>query len=153
MSLTPEEIAELVEDTDWFNFPADLVKATEAKINEKNPPIAEIETYIGNGQGCAPFNQVKFYSGGMPSVGTKLYESPMPTTVAAAMAYVIQAIRSDPAYAWSWHCNLAMASFDEGMEHKAANKAAARFMQILAKVDTSLFPEFKEIVEGVEEEL
>lgn len=45
---------------------------------------------------------------------------------------------SDPDYAWTWHCNLAMAFYDEIPEswgtdrewqHRVCNKAAARFMK------------------------
>jgi len=37
-------------------------------------------------------------------------------------------IHNDKEYAWGWHCNIAMASVDEGMDHAAANRAAARLM-------------------------
>jgi hypothetical protein len=52
------------------------------------------------------------------------------TTIGTAMAF-------DPAYAWSWHCNIAMASVDRGMNHKSANEAAADFMRIAFSVDTT----------------
>ena len=48
-------------------------------------------------------------------------------------------IRSDEGYAWGWHCNIAMASVDEGMDRDAANRAAARFMRHFG-VDTSKEP-------------
>lgn len=47
------------------------------------------------------------------------------------------AIAGDAEYAWGWHCNIAMASVDEGMDHAAANRAAARFMFTCFGVDTS----------------
>lgn len=59
-----------------------------------------------------------------------------------AMAVVIDALHNSPQYAWSWHCNIAMAAYDEGLDHYRANKAAARFMLSLAGVDTSKHPGF-----------
>lgn len=44
------------------------------------------------------------------------------------MSTIKDAMTKDPDYAWSWFCNVAMASIDEGMEYKAAQRAAARFM-------------------------
>ena len=52
----------------------------------------------------------------------------MSEEISQAFNAIKEAMASDPGYAWSWHCNIAMASVDEGMEHDAANKAAARFM-------------------------
>lgn len=46
-----------------------------------------------------------------------------------------KAIGDDPSYAWSWHCNIAMAVQDEGVDHATANKAANRFMQLCFGVD------------------
>ena len=45
------------------------------------------------------------------------------------------AIKEDPSLAWSWHSNIAMASYDEGLSHEKANKAAARFMKSAFDVD------------------
>ena len=56
---------------------------------------------------------------------------------AAAMDTVRKALHDDPEYAWAWHCNIAMASVDEGMDWNAAQFAASRFMQICFGVDTS----------------
>ena len=64
--------------------------------------------------------------------------------VPEAMKVVTEALRSDPDYAWSWHCNVAMASVDEGMGHYEANQAAARFMHSLAGVDTTKHQGFPE---------
>ena len=41
-------------------------------------------------------------------------------------------MKSDPGYAWSWHCNLAMLAVDAGAKHGAANKRAAQFMSNVA---------------------
>lgn len=51
-------------------------------------------------------------------------------------------MQHDESYAWSWHCNIAMAAFDEGVDHATANRAAARFMQMCFGVDTSKFKEY-----------
>lgn len=68
-------------------------------------------------------------------------------SVPEAMKVVTEALRSDPDYAWSWHCNVAMASVDEGMGHYEANKAAARFIYSLAGVDTTKHQGFPEAPE------
>lgn len=48
--------------------------------------------------------------------------------VSQALDTIRNAMREDPEYAWTWHCNIAMAAQDEGMAPGAANRAAARFM-------------------------
>lgn len=53
---------------------------------------------------------------------------PIITEVEKAMHVLSLAMEEDHDYAWLWHCNIAMASKDEGMEDGPANKAAARFM-------------------------
>lgn len=60
---------------------------------------------------------------------------PAPTGVPAAMQIVTDAMRADPEYAWSWHCNVAMAFVDAGGDAYTANQGAARFMRILANVE------------------
>ena len=80
------------------------------------------------------------------------YDSSIVTKhVPESMATVSQAIRNDPSYAWTWHCNIAMAAVDEGVDHMAANKLAARFLMILTGVDTTKNPAFPK--EPVEPEL
>ena len=56
-------------------------------------------------------------------------------TIANAMDFVIAAMKADPDYAWSWHCNVAMAFFDAGGDVYTANQGAARFMRLLAGVE------------------
>lgn len=53
------------------------------------------------------------------------------------------AVNNDPDYAWSWHCNIAMAFVDEGGSHEAANKAAARIMSILFEHDITKHPHYQ----------
>ena len=63
--------------------------------------------------------------------------------VPEAMKVVTSALLNDPDYAWAWHCNIAMAAHDGGLSHYAANKAAARFLSMLAPgLDTSKHPGF-----------
>ena len=67
-----------------------------------------------------------------PAPATELREQePVP----AAMKTVIQAMQQDPDYAWSWHCNIAMAFVDAGGDHYTGNQGAARFMKMLANVE------------------
>lgn len=44
------------------------------------------------------------------------------------------AVRSDPQYAWSWQCNLAMSAVDEGVDPVTAHKIADRFMYLLFRM-------------------
>ena len=55
--------------------------------------------------------------------------------VPQAMQTVIAAMQADPDYAWSWHCNVAMAYVDAGGDRYTGNQGAARFMKLLANVD------------------
>ena len=60
------------------------------------------------------------------------------TTVVGAEPFDIlkRAFHSDPDYAWLWHCNIAMAMHDCGVEGAAANRGAHLFMQRMFEVDT-----------------
>jgi len=60
-------------------------------------------------------------------------EPPMST----AFELLKSAIQSDPAYAWAWHCNIAMPILDStaGVTREGANEAAATVMQHLFGVD------------------
>ena len=58
-----------------------------------------------------------------------------------AISALDKAMQSDPDYAWSWHCNIAMAMQDEGVDREKANKGAARFMQLAFGVDTGQIAE------------
>lgn len=57
--------------------------------------------------------------------------------VSDAAQTIINAMRADPEYAWSWHCNIAMAFFDAGGDPYTANHGAAKFMRMLADVEPS----------------
>jgi hypothetical protein len=67
--------------------------------------------------------------------------------VARAFMVLTRAMRSDPDYAWSWHCNIAMSFYDVALliepsaeRHKVSNEAAARFMKQCFGADTSKHP-------------
>ena len=55
-----------------------------------------------------------------------------------------KAFKKDPGYAYSWHCNIAMAMMDSigpgdmdyAYAHKICNEAASRFMKLAFDVDT-----------------
>lgn len=65
--------------------------------------------------------------------------------VPVAFAVLRDAMQRDFEYAWSWHCNIAMAMVDESntpenqryLNHTFCNAAAARFMRLCFDVDTS----------------
>lgn len=67
------------------------------------------------------------------------------TVVGQAFNTLKQAIHADPEYAWSWHCNIAMASVDQGMHPHAANRAAAHFMLVCFDVDTTATEQWKSL--------
>ena len=63
-----------------------------------------------------------------------------------AMKFLRKAFKEDPDYAWSWHCNIAMAMYDEfpdsfwvpdrSEQYKICNRAAARFMKNAFDIET-----------------
>jgi hypothetical protein len=71
-------------------------------------------------------------------------DEPIALTSETARAFAVlrQAMHDDPEYAWSWHCNIAMASVDEGRTHFQANRAAARFMQNCFGIDITKSPQW-----------
>jgi len=56
--------------------------------------------------------------------------------IANAFSILKEAIKNDAGYAWGWHCNIAVCSQDEGMEHAASNRAASRFMKLCFDTET-----------------
>lgn len=71
-------------------------------------------------------------------------------TIADAYDRLKQAMQDDSIYAWGWHCNVAVASQDEGMEFMASNRAAARFMFNAFGVDTSKSQHYKDVMQRAE---
>ena len=68
--------------------------------------------------------------------------APEPSTE-VAVGKLCKSLREDLDYAWTWHCNIAMTAFDAGCPNDVANEGAARFMQLLAGVDTRNHPGFQ----------
>ena len=66
-----------------------------------------------------------------------LEDQDRPVSVKAAMDMLRKAMSEDAQYAWTWHCALAMAAFDEGVDHATSNKIAQRFMKLCFGVETS----------------
>ena len=65
------------------------------------------------------------------------------SSVSGLVKGLSQAMQKDQDLAWTWHCNIAAGSLDEGVDHKTANLAAARFMSIAFGVDMTTFEEWK----------
>lgn len=70
---------------------------------------------------------------------------PGPLPPAAVALDALKAVMmKDPAFAWTWHCGLAMSIMDNlGANHGNANRAAAAFMRLAFEVDTSRQSETK----------
>jgi hypothetical protein len=60
----------------------------------------------------------------------------------SAMELLIEALKGDHSYAWSWHCNLAMAMYDAKIPAGKANDIAGRIMKQFFDVDTREFREY-----------
>ena len=61
-------------------------------------------------------------------------------SVQTALTEIREAMQADPHFAWTWHCNIAMAAYDEGVEFERAQEVAARVMRLAFDVDTSEGP-------------
>jgi hypothetical protein len=79
-----------------------------------------------------------------PCAGVSVSEGDYQDGISAgqALATLSSCFASDPHFAWGWHCNLAMAAQDEGLDHAAANRAAARFMHAAFGIDTTQCNEY-----------
>ena len=64
----------------------------------------------------------------------------MTIDIKTAFGALKKAMKKDPDYAWSWHCNIACSVMDAGATHKVANDGAGRFMKLCFDVDTSRGP-------------
>lgn len=60
----------------------------------------------------------------------------MAISVEEAFDTLAAALKEDSGYAWGWHCNIAMAAVDEGVDRDVANFAARRFLYNTFDVDT-----------------
>ena len=61
----------------------------------------------------------------------------------AALKHLTDRLQTDPELAWGWHCNIAVPMQDEGVSHEVSNKAAARIMYNLFRIDTSKNKHYK----------
>lgn len=59
------------------------------------------------------------------------------------MDILTNAMKQDNSLAWSWQCNIAMAAFDAGVDHRTANISAASFLRRLFDIDVTTFPEYQ----------
>ena len=57
-------------------------------------------------------------------------------TTQEAMDHLRQAMKDDPSYAWTWHCNIACLLLDEDVPHDRANDRASDFMKRAFDVET-----------------
>lgn len=57
-------------------------------------------------------------------------------TTKEAMDTMRSSFQSDSMYAWTWHCTIAMAIHDEGVDISTANNAANRIMKNCFGVET-----------------
>lgn len=68
-----------------------------------------------------------------------------------AFAVLKAALQADDEYAWSWHCNIAMAFVDTEPEyggrnlHRSANEGAAIFMQRCFNIDVRQSRQWKSL--------
>ena len=76
-----------------------------------------------------------FAVAGTPAMAFIREQNPRPNTSDGFDA-VKRAVQSDDDYAWGWHCNIAVAAIDEGVDHATAQKIASRFMGWAFQVDT-----------------
>lgn len=75
-------------------------------------------------------------------VGHKLASESITSTL--ALDCLSAAFKNDLNYAWTWHCNLAMAMQDQGMGKVQSQVATANFMKQAFDVDTRNCEEYKE---------
>ena len=61
-------------------------------------------------------------------------------TIKNAFAVLETCITTDHDYAWTWHCNFAVPMQDEGLDHAATQRAAARIMYNFFGVDMRQSP-------------
>ena len=83
----------------------------------------------GNGPNSDGIERIPLYT--TPPAAQPAPVQPVPD----AIKTVIEAMQADSDYAWSWHCNIAMAFVDAGGDHYTGNQGAARFMRMLANVE------------------
>lgn len=68
----------------------------------------------------------------------------MATSISEAILALVNRMKVDSDYAWTWHSNLAVCYMDEGATHQQANLAAARFMSSAFSFDVTKLEQWKE---------
>ena len=111
-------------------------RITLSATDDATPAADAVKAFLtlrGVDQECQPFFRWPARcSAGRPGGVT--------TPCGEALNILKSAMRDDPHYAWTWHCNVAVSMMDEGAPHDSANAAAARFMKLAFGVDTSKPP-------------
>lgn len=127
--------------SEWCAFRGWVLPADENGADE-----GYLVEYTDGGKPNTP-NYAGYVSWSPKDVFDRAYvECADPSALALELASSVSTIRGamakDTDYAWAWHCNIAMAAFDAGCPHDVANEGAARFMELLASVDTRKHPAF-----------
>lgn len=127
----------LPRDCEALRAAADLLAQPEQEKNKNGSPFPEFwdwlpKAYNFEGDGnFTKYNMEVAFLAGKQASQPEQERNALPK----AMNVVIAAMQADPGYAWSWHCNIAMAYVDEGVNRDVANQGAARFMKLLANVE------------------
>jgi hypothetical protein len=129
---------------DFAGFLTTRPERVTASSTDNAAPMADaVKAFLtlrGVDQNCEPFFQ-------WPSRCSAV--RPCASPCGEALNIIKSAMRDDPHYAWTWHCNVAVSMMDEGAPHDAANAAAARFMRLAFDVDTSKGPLALNLSEGL----
>jgi hypothetical protein len=110
-------------------------RITLSATDDASPAADAVKAFLtlrGVDQNCQPYFQ-------WPARCSAV--RPCASPCGEALNIIKSAMRDDPGYAWSWHCNVAVSMMDEGAPHDAANAAAARFMRLAFDVDTTKAPQ------------
>jgi hypothetical protein len=137
--MNPEEI-ELVKESDELRRERDALlearkdqmkyleeKITDMMKNQRNKEIPEELKNSNQDLSVEHLENIKKLTEAI-SLGS--------VTTALAMKKLSLVMQRDPEYAYSWHCNIACAAIDEGIEHSVANRIASNFMSNAFKVTT-----------------
>ena len=130
---------------DLFGSKPRRPRRTLMHVKDAGHDVIELECVCGYSTGWIPMElTVSEYQRGIPC--PKCNEADM-TEVKKAMQTLVKAMKDDPAYAYGWHCNIAMMCYDairdaeEDIPHEQAhligNEAASRFMIMCFDAETS----------------
>lgn len=138
--------------------------ATDTSINF----AVAAETFINDNALTLPISDVSLNENGSalvvnyvsPGVAIKLnsdltYSAPVLNgyasdvssfVVKTPMCMLMEKLKAEEDYAWSFHCNIAMPAMDNlNISHEEANRFAAKLMKHMFDVDTSEFKWFKDL--------